>query len=325
MNKASVCSGIPALKTSNGSWCREPKAKADLLATTFASKFRIPPAEINEYSAISADSSSSYRSMNILRIRIAMKVLEKLDENSATGPDMLAARILKKCARVLAIPFCKLARAILRHGQWPSTWMLHWILALYKKKSVYDPNNYRGIHLTAQISKAMERFIGKISFPMLLQAEIFGSNQFAYTPKRGARDAVLFYILSWIRALNSGLKIAIYCSDVSGAFDRVSMRRLVEKLKASGVNEEMLAVFKSWLGSRFAIVIVSGAQSETMSLENMIYQGTVWGPTLWNIYYRDAAIPLRRHGFLEVVYADDLNCFKFFQRSTFNKIIFTAL
>ena len=53
------------------------------------------------------------------------------------------------------------------------------------------------------------------------------------------------------------------------------MRRMVEKLKASGVNEEMLAVFKSWLGSRFAIVIVSGAQSETMSLENMIYQGTV--------------------------------------------------
>ena len=44
----------------------------------------------------------------------------------------------------------------------------------------------------------------------------------------------------------------------------------------------------------------------------MVYQGTVLGPPLWNIYYADAAIAVKVHGFLEIVFADDLNCFKDF-------------
>lgn len=44
----------------------------------------------------------------------------------------------------------------------------------------------------------------------------------------------------------------------------------------------------------------------------MVYQGKVLGPLLWNIYYADAAIAVKVHGFLEIVFADDLNCFKDF-------------
>jgi hypothetical protein len=35
--------------------------------------------------------------------------------------------------------------------------------------------------------------------------------------------------LVWMTALAKGRKIAIYCSDVSGAFDRVKKDRLVKK------------------------------------------------------------------------------------------------
>ena len=44
----------------------------------------------------------------------------------------------------------------------------------------------------------------------------------------------------------------------------------------------------------------------------MVYKETVLGPPLWNIYYADAAIAVKVHGFLEIVFADDLNCFKDF-------------
>ena len=49
-----------------------------------------------------------------------------------------------------------------------------------------------------------------------------------------------------------------------------------------------------------------------MKIGNMVYQGTVLGPPLWNIYYAEAAIAVKVRGFLEIVFADDLNCFKDF-------------
>ena len=47
-----------------------------------------------------------------------------------------------------------------------------------------------------------------------------------------------------------------------------------------------------------------------MKIHSMVYQGTALGPPLWNIYYEDAALAGKLHGFLEIVFADDLNCFK---------------
>ena len=44
----------------------------------------------------------------------------------------------------------------------------------------------------------------------------------------------------------------------------------------------------------------------------MVYQRTRLGPPVWNIGYADAALMIKLHGFLEVVFADDLNCFKDF-------------
>ena len=45
-------------------------------------------------------------------------------------------------------------------------------------------------------------------------------------------------------------------------------------------------------------------------MNNMVYQGTVWGPPLWNCFYKDARSAIRAVDFTEIVYADDLNAFK---------------
>ena len=107
-------------------------------------------------------------------------------------------------------------------------------------------------------------------------------------------------------------KIAVYCFDVSGAFDKVNSRRLLRKLRARGVPDAILMVIQSWLYERRARVAVGGKFSKDMTIQNMVYQGTVLGPPLWNIYYADAAIAVNIIGFLEIVFADDLNCFKDF-------------
>ena len=71
-----------------------------------------------------------------------------------------------------------------------------------------------------------------------------------------------------------------------------------------------MQLFASWLRERPAKVAVGGEYSKEMTLRNMVFQGTVWGPMLWNLFYEDAAKPVRDKGFTEVVYADDLNAYK---------------
>ena len=119
-------------------------------------------------------------------------------------------------------------------------------------------------------------------------------------------------VLTWIGGFQRGMKFALYCSDVSGAFDRVNTQRMIDKLRAKGMRADMINVFKAWLAERKAVVVCGGQHGDPIQLKNMIYQGTVWGPWLWNLFYEDARLALHVHNFLEVVFADDLNAFRAF-------------
>ena len=82
-----------------------------------------------------------------------------------------------------------------------------------------------------------------------------------------------------------------------------------------GLHPRLIKLLKSWLEPRNAKVIVGGAFSAVFKLINMLFQGTVLGPPLWNAFFADARIPIRKSGFEEIVFADDLNAFKIISKS----------
>jgi hypothetical protein len=295
------------------------------LADTFKSKYKIEEASLNHYSAIASLMYNGQRQPAEVIVQAALEVLDALRVDSGTGPDLLPARILKECARVLAKPFSMLANIILRKGRWPEVWITHWIVPIYKRGSVYAAQNYRGVHLTAQLSKAMERLLSKLFKPFVMGHNLFGRNQFAYTAKRGARDVLALMAIVWITALAKNRKVAIYCSDVSGAFDRVSVERLTAKLKAKKLHPKIVAVMVSWLRNRKAEVIIGGARSRAFVLADMVFQGTVWGPDLWNFFYEDAKEAIQELSYTETVYADDLNAYREFPGGVKNDTIWKSL
>ena len=158
---------------------------------------------------------------------LAFNVLSNLRADSATGPDGLPARILKNMAKALAYPLAMVASMIVDQGHWPADWRMHWIVALHKRNSFFDPKNYRGVHLTPQISKVVERMIAGLLKPFIVKLDLFGINQFAYAEGRGARDAIAFMTLSWIQTFEDGRKVAVFRSDVQGAFDRVRTKGII--------------------------------------------------------------------------------------------------
>ena len=251
-----------------------------------------------------------------IRVREVKRLLLKLDATSGTGPDLLPARILKTLGVELALPVTLLARRILDDGRWPLCWRRHWIHPLFKRKSKADARNYRGVHLTPQLSKVVERTIGGVFIPWVEANGVFGPHQYAYSKRKGYKDVLIVNVCSWISLLERGLLVGVYCSDVAGAFDRVSCDRLCAKLQASGLHPKVVSFLASWLEDRVSSVVVGGVCSEEVPLTNSVFQGTVLGPPLWNIHYADARFSVNRRGYIETVFADDFNAWKAFIRST---------
>ena len=137
----------------------------------------------------------------LVRVCWTRQDLKELKEDTATGPDSIPSRILKRCATTLALPLTKLVRLLLRLGRWPAAWRLHWTFPIYKKKAVSDPGNYRGIHLTTVLSKVVERILQKVLAPFFLRSRAFGPSQFVFQRGVGCTDLLVVLICTWLHAL----------------------------------------------------------------------------------------------------------------------------
>jgi len=101
------------------------------------------------------------------------------------------------------------------------------------------------VHLTARLSKVVERLVLILLAPRITLCGLSLEIQFAYTKKRGARDALAILALRWVKAFYGGYKVAVYCSDVSGASDKVSMQRLLDKLMSIGIHLKLVKLIGS--------------------------------------------------------------------------------
>jgi hypothetical protein len=81
-----------------------------------------------------------------------------------------------------------------------------------------------------------------------------------------------------VKALEAGHKVLVYCSDVSGAFDKVSRERLIAKLVDKEIHPQLAKLIGSWLEPRVATVVVGRAKSNPFRIQDLVFQGTVLPP-----------------------------------------------
>ena len=143
--------------------------------------------------------------------------------------------------------------------------------------------------------------------PRIIHEKLFDLRQFACSLEHSSRDALLFLIITWLILSSSGRCICLYCSDVSGAFDNVSKNLLIQKLIVQGFPANFVNLFSSWMSERRAKVCVGGKSSRSFQMSNMVYQGTVLGSILWNLFFADGEKIIQDSGGEAICYADDLN------------------
>ena len=319
--KSKACS-IPAMKHESGEWLLDAEDKANLFAITWMQKYVLRAATNAEFPWPDTDGIQLDNVM--LRSRWALKFLLRLDVSKATGPDLLPARILKEVAQQIYMPLIVLCRRMLIEGHWPASWRTHRLCPLYKRLSVYDANNYRGVHITCILSKVAERIIGGPLLRFFETTNSYGKHQWAYRKHRSSSDLITLLVCSWLFSFCAGNCIGAFLNDISGAFDKVFTPFMLAKLRALGIGRKYMRFLSSYLEKRSGVVCVAGSSSSPIDLENPVFQDTVLGPPLWNVFFADVITSIVAPS-TGKAFADDLNAFQSFGRNVHKDIIFSKL
>ena len=81
------------------------------------------------------------------------------------------------------------------------------------------------------------------------------------------------------------LRFEVFFLDISKAFDRVWHEGLIYKTKRMGVKGDLLALIESFLFERQQRVVLNGQESEWLTIEAGVAQGSILGPLFFWFFY----------------------------------------
>ena len=104
--------------------------------------------------------------------------------------------------------------------------------------------------------------------------------------------------------------------DLSAAFDTVKHDLLLSKLSAEfGFSDVALEWFSTYLSNRSYFVKGAGCTSHTVDVKSGVPQGSILGPVLFNLYFKNAELIASSHCLFVRSYADDMQCYLSFDKN----------
>ena len=145
----------------------------------------------------------------------------------------------------------------------------------------------RPISLLPLPGKILEIIISKRLKHFLRANNILCTRQHGFRKKRSTLSAIVEFLHDVYGNLNENKDTYIVYLDLKKAFDTVSHDILLNKLNQSGVDQNTIKWFCSYLTNRKQKVIVQNKCSEELTISFGVPQGSVLGPTLFTLYIND--------------------------------------
>ena len=147
--------------------------------------------------------------------------------------------------------------------------------------------NYRPISLQSIFATIIEKIAYDSIRQYFVEHHVIDSNQFGFQPHHSCIHACLYHLSTVYQYLDSGLKVGCLYVDIRNAFPSVNHAILLSKLEAWHHLGLKPGWFESYLTNRVMYVDLDGACSASSPITCGVPQGSVLGPTLFNVYYSD--------------------------------------
>lgn len=252
------------------------------------------------------DQNSLCLSCPLIEQRCVQKKLKHINTRKGAGPDGVHPVFIANCFSELAQPLTLIYNKSLKTGVFPQKWKMAKVVPVYKSDDSTAISNYRPISILSAFAKIFEALLSPY-FQKHLRLYL-SDNQHGFVSRRSTNTNLVPFTELLIHAIDQGHQADVIYTDFSKAFDKVSHKVLINKLRAYGISGSLLGWISSYLMFRVFSVVVNGYQSDLQTVSSGVPQGSLLGPILFNFFINDIPECFK---FSEVfMYADDLKFVK---------------
>lgn len=232
-----------------------------------------------------------------------LKMLSKLDPKKSTGYDGLPAKLIRVASDVMAPEITHLVNIMIDQCCFPDTMKCAEISPVFKKEDALSKNKYRPVSILTSVSKVFEKVINQQLVDHFYAR--YAGDLSAYRMNHNTQSVLLKAVNDWKLALDRGKYVGALLMDLSKAFDVIPHGLLLAKMKAYGYGTDAVMLIRSYLSSRRQRVKIGNARSEWVTTDMGVPQGSILGPTLFNVFLNDLFLLMNETEATIYNYADD--------------------
>lgn len=229
--------------------------------------------------------------------------IRKLKNKKAPGKDNITATTLKNLPRKPLVKLLNIINSGLRLHYFPRTWKQAIVVPIPKPNKNHSvPQNYRPISLLSNPGKLYERIILSRLQLEIEELEVLPHEQFGFRPRLSPVLQLLRITETISESFLRKDSVTAIFMDVATAFDKVWHEGLLFKMHHLQLNPTLTQIVRSFLSNRSFQVKLQDHLFTTRMITSGVPQGSVLGPTLYNLYTYD---PPETAGAIKALFADD--------------------
>ena len=207
-----------------------------------------------------------------------------------------------KTVRINSAFLCHIFEKSLKDSEVPTEWREANVTPIFKKGNKLEASNYRPVSLTSIVCKVLEDIVRERMMAYVQGGGLIAPEQHGFVPKKACLTNLLETLDAITDAVNKGYSVDLILLDFSKAFDKMSHKKLIAKLRAYGIDEILVKWTKALLTERRQRVVIGDNQSDWKEVTSGVPQGSVIGPSDFTLFINDLPDKLTH---IVKLYADD--------------------
>ncbi|CAD6221090.1 GSCOCG00011604001-RA-CDS, partial [Cotesia congregata] len=234
----------------------------------------------------------------------AKSIIKNLDNNKGSKLE-INVKIIKLIWESNPNIILEVVNQSLKLGIMPNVWKLSTITPLRKIKNSENIEDFRPINTLPILEQILEQVVKNRLEKYLELKHILNDEQFGFRKYFSCETAIQASLTDWRKCLDKGMFIGVLFIDFARAFETISIKVLIKKLKTIGIGGLILKWFVSYLSNRRQRVKLDNIFSDEIRNENGVPQGSKLGQLLFLIYVNDMIKLINNLGVTCRLFADD--------------------